>query len=211
MAGAEHVTGIEGRESLVTSAVETMKEYGVSADRYRFIAGDVHKAINELAEGFDTVFCLGFLYHTVHHMFLLSAIARLQPQDLVVDGGVCLDSDPVVRLVEEHSGRDATAVRSAYDTNDWILAGWPSVSALDMMLNHAGYGQTEYYDWQGQNLADLPDTVRSDMLNYRDGRRVTLRARKSSEGALTPRSPITQTPDWLTEDQEPAVGSPPRQ
>src|SRR4051794_17029055 len=80
MAGADHVTGIEAQPGLVASAVETMAEYEISPDRYRFIVGDVHEVINDLTpESFDTIFCFGFLYHTVHHMRLFSSIARLRP------------------------------------------------------------------------------------------------------------------------------------
>jgi SAM-dependent methyltransferase len=193
MAGASHVTGIEANRGLVTSAVETMEEYEISPDRYRFIAGDAHEAINELTpEDFDTIFCFGFLYHTVHHMRLFSSIARLRPQDLIIDTGVCLDKDAVVRLVEEDSGGFANAAKSDYETSAWVLVGWPSIAALEMMLEHIGYGQIEYYNWQGHDLAGLPE-----MLNYCDGRRITLRARKSAAGTFTPRVPITRTPDWV--------------
>ncbi|MGH3391360.1 MAG: class I SAM-dependent methyltransferase [Actinomadura sp.] len=191
-AGAKHVTGVEAQGSLATSANETMEEYGISPDRYRFIEGDAHKTIEGLPiGGFDTALCLGFLYHTIHHMLVLSSIARLQPQDLIIDTGVCLDSDAVVRLAQEDSGREGTAAKSDYETNEWALVGYPSVAALEMMLQHAGYGQIEFYNWQDHNLADMPT-----MANYHDGRRVTLRARKSSEGTWTPRFPITKHADF---------------
>lgn len=193
MAGADHVTGIEAQPGLVASAVETMAEYGISPDRYQFFAGDVHEVINDLTpESFDTIFCFGFLYHTVHHMRLFSSIARLRPPDLIIETGVCLDADAVVRLVEEDSGAFANALKSDYEISDWVLVGWPSVAALEMMLAHIGYGQIDHYDWQAHDLGGLPE-----MANYYDGRRITLRASKSAKSAFTPRASISRTPDWV--------------
>jgi SAM-dependent methyltransferase len=191
-AGATHVTGVEARDDNVAAAIETMAEYGIAKDRYRFIVDDANEAIAKLtSDDFETIFCFGFLYHTMHHMLVLSAIARLHPKDIIIDTGVCLDNDPVVRLVEEDSGSRSNSMKSGYEASDWVLAGYPSVAALEMMLEHVGYGKIEYYDWSARDIAGLPQ-----MINYYDGRRITLRARSSAATTLVPRAPITQTPDW---------------
>ncbi|MEV4754702.1 class I SAM-dependent methyltransferase [Micromonospora sp. NPDC049559] len=166
-AGAARVTGIEVREPLVGRAVAAMAEYGVSADRYEFLLGDAHEVLTRLRPGqFETILCLGFLYHTARHLALLSAMSRLRPRHLIVDTDVAPDDDPVIRLGlestddEGHSAGDGAAA----------MVGVPSRAALELMLRHVGYGSIGYVDWHGftEDWDQLSD--------YRDGRRVSLRA-----------------------------------
>lgn len=170
-AGAAHVTGIEARPRLNEAARQAMAEYDIAPDRFELLNGDVHEVLPRLAPGqFDTVFCLGFLYHTAHHMTLLSAIARLLPHDLIIDTDVCADDRPVVSLVEEDSSDEGHA--TAYDIRlaQNVLVGIPSRSGVELMLRHVGYGAIGYVDW---------DSVVADwtgLSTYRDGRRISLRA-----------------------------------
>ncbi len=79
-AGARYVLGIEAREYLVQNARQNLREYQVPEQQVQFVRGDVFEELDRLDPGtFDTIFCLGFFYHTMHHMLLLNKIARLRP------------------------------------------------------------------------------------------------------------------------------------
>jgi hypothetical protein len=147
-----------------------MVEYSIQPERYRYIEGDVHGVLGELAPGsFDTVFCFGFLYHTIHHMAVLSAVARIGPQSLIVDTRVVADPQPMVELKDEDSGHEANAVDSEPSIPGRALVGVPSRAGLEMMLRHAGFGRVQYFDWHRQGIADW-----SQLEDYRDDGRVSL-------------------------------------
>ena len=72
-AGASHVLGIEARKALVDAAHATFAKYAVMPKKFGFITGDVHDVLTRVPPGsIDTVLCLGFFYHTIHHGLLLA-------------------------------------------------------------------------------------------------------------------------------------------
>ena len=84
--GAAYVKGIEGNPKLVEAAFENMKHFDVPREQYDFVQGDLHEAVREVEpESFDGIFCLGFLAHTPHHMFLLEQFERIRPLFMVLD------------------------------------------------------------------------------------------------------------------------------
>jgi hypothetical protein len=166
--GAVHVTGVEARPAWLASAAEVMAKSGIAADRYEFLRGDVHDVLPTLVpRRFDMVFCFGFLYHTAHHLALLSGIARLGPADIIIDTDVDPRSGSVVCLVEE----DATDGANATAAGGTALVGIPSKEAVELMLRHVGYGDIQYVDWLAFGITDW-----TGLGAYRDGGRVTLRA-----------------------------------
>jgi SAM-dependent methyltransferase len=173
-AGAEHVVGIEPREGLVARACQAMDTYGISADRYDFIVGDALDAITRLEPGsFDVVFCFGFLYHTLDQMAILSEIARLKPAHLIVDTAVAASDHAAIVLRFDDPDHEGDAVRRDGGRPGPVVVGMPSRPALEMMLHAAGFS-FGYIDWSPR-----PDTEWQFLAEYRDGRRVTLRAELS--------------------------------
>jgi precorrin-6B methylase 2 len=165
--GAKRVWGIEAREHLIISAEANLRQYGIAEeDRCRFIQGDVLDEIDRIESGsIDTVFCFGFFYHTIHHLLLLSKIARLKPQHLIIDTQIDLrpvDGIFVRRESTEEEGNVALA--GAKHT----VVGVPTRGALELML--ANFGWTpRYYNWHQAGIRlwdDLPD--------YYEGWRVSL-------------------------------------
>jgi hypothetical protein len=179
-AGARHVTGIEGRSPLVEFAMATAQAYEIGADRYRFIAGDVFEQLDKLqTNSFDTVFCFGFLYHTPHHMLLLTKIAQLNPKHLILDTAIDPSTtDCVVRLAkEEVTGGDGGAIAGQPGDPLHALVGRPSRSALELMLTSFGWSFS-YYDWHRAGIK----TWRG-LDDYRGNRRVSLVASLGSSKA----------------------------
>jgi len=169
-AGARYVLGIEAREHLVQNARQNLREYQVPEEQVRFVRGDVFEELDRLEPStFDTIFCLGFLYHTMHHMLLLNKIARLRPRHLVLDTCVDLDPDSIVVLQPERVAHEsAGAVPDAGD-DQWVLVGSPTKSALELMLSRAGFSEVNYYDWHRAGIKRW-----DDLLEYRAGQRVSL-------------------------------------
>lgn len=172
---AEHVVGIEAREGLVRRGREAMDTYAISPDRYEFIVGDVHEVIATLEpNSFSTVFCFGFLYHTLDQMAILSAIGRLRPAHLIVDTAVATSDEPLIVLRHDNPDHEGDAVRRKGDGTGPVLVGTPSRAALEMMLASSGF-DFSYVDWSAR-----PESEWRFLEEYRDGRRVTVRAELSS-------------------------------
>ena len=175
-AGARHVTGIEGRSHLVASAIATARQYGIEAERYRFIVGDVFDQIDLVpTDSIDTVFCFGFFYHTSHHVLLLSKIDRLNPKHLILDTEIDMSTkDCIVRLRKEKVAREGTSIVSQPGDPSHALVGHPSRSALEMMLTGFGW-DFSYYDWHRAGIKNW-----YDLDDYRDGKRVSIVAHRRS-------------------------------
>lgn len=174
-AGARYVLGIEGREHLVKNARATIREYGISDDEVQFVLGDVFEELDRLEpDKFETVFCLGFFYHTMHHMLLLNKIARLRPKHIIMDTCVDLDPDNIIVLQAEKVADETAGFVPDAGGQAHILVGTPTKSALDLMLFSAGF-TTKYYDWhragirQWENLVEYHEGLRVSLVATRNG------------------------------------------
>jgi SAM-dependent methyltransferase len=175
MMGAAHITGVEGRPEQVDLGNKAMAKHSIPADKYTFIVGDIPTSLKEFKAGqFDTIFCLGFLYHTMHHMAVIGRIGDLRPETIVIDSGVTADRYPVVRLSEEDPGHKGNAIAGDYGSGGRVLVGTPSRAALKLMLEHAGYPDIVWFDWYGQAIKNW-----DHLEEYRDGTRLTLRATRA--------------------------------
>jgi len=104
--GASHVTGVEGRQHLVQSANDNLIGLGCKPERFCFIEGDVFDYLhNAKPNGFDTVLCFGFFYHTVRQNELIAQVRRIQAQCFLLDTfiarGVFALSPPTFRATDE--------------------------------------------------------------------------------------------------------------
>lgn len=132
--------GIEAREYLVKNAQDNLRVYEVPETQVQFIMGDVFETFDQLEpDHFETVFCFGFLYHTMYHMLLLNEIARLRPTHLILDTAIDLDLDPVVFLRAEDIAHEAFGAVADQGGGDRVLTGVPAKSALELMLSHSGF------------------------------------------------------------------------
>jgi 2-polyprenyl-3-methyl-5-hydroxy-6-metoxy-1,4-benzoquinol methylase len=167
--GASYVLGIEARPHLVAAAREHLSHRPIS-HRLEFRTGDVMSELPQLTEAFDTVFCFGFLYHMIDHMALFRAIRRLNPRHLVIDTEISTQPGAIIEVWEEAIDVESAAAFADAGSPGLALKGWPTKSALEMMLNGAGFGEIRYWDWKKAGVkcwADLKD--------YYLGQRVTIR------------------------------------
>jgi hypothetical protein len=134
-----------------------LREYGVAAGRAAFVEADVFPALDRLEAGrFDTVFCFGFLYHTLDHMALLRKIARLQPKHLIVDTEISLRPGNFIELRREPVERESNAALTE-SRDGTALVGKPTREALEAMLRAVGFAEFRYYDWRRAGIERWDD------------------------------------------------------
>jgi hypothetical protein len=187
--GAAHVTGVEVRQSLVDKAEETFAFYGQDPETYRFVCGDVFEVLARERFDVDVVLCLGYLYHTYRHTELMYRLHHLAPQHLILDTMVVPGTRPHLKMHPERDSEDIrSAAQDAYSVGR-VLVAWPTVPALQMLLNAYGFEIESRYDWQSR-LAGRPPVP--GLTGYAKGRRVTLRCR--SREAAVAADPVTPLP-----------------
>lgn len=170
-AGARHVLGIEARDHLVKSAHANMQEYRVPHEQYDFILGDVFEELDRLKPNtIDSVFCFGFLYHTIDHMLLLSKIAGLNPSHVIVDTEIALDPGSVIQVRPERIAGEGHAAVPCSGDPAHTLVGRPSKMALELMLSSCGWTWV-YYDWHHVGIKRW-----DDLEDYHEGWRLSLTA-----------------------------------
>lgn len=175
-AGACHVLGIEARPYLVEHAQANLRAYEVPEDQVRFVIGDVFREIDRLEPGtFETVFCFGFFYHTMHHMLLLSKIARLRPEHVIFDTLIDLDPGSIIEVSAEDVEIESAGAVSDADNSTRLVIGRPTKSALELMLSTSGF-TFSYYDWHRAGVKRW-----DALMEYHVGKRVTLVATRSHQ------------------------------
>ena len=177
-AGASHVVGVEHDPRLVRAAGEHLAFYGVPADRYEFVAGDLFECMRSV-EPCDVVFVFGILYHLADHMRLMTALADLDARTMIFDTMVSTKSDAVIELRAPIAGSPPPPGSQ--------LEGWPTRAALEAMWSSFGWAY-EFYDWRASGHADHPK-----LDDYAGGRRVT--AVVTSEYAGVPAETRAQAVD----------------
>jgi hypothetical protein len=170
-AGAEHVTGVEGRADLVDKANATFKSNGIEPQRYDFIHGDAHDVLSAEAPAVDVVLCLGFLYHTLRYPELLSGIRSTGAPHLIVDTRVLPKSTrPIVKIEIDPSAPQSMAVADRFSNSGSTLTGVPSVPALERMLAAYDYFVVSRPDWRS---IVRRRRRKAGLRSYADGERVT--------------------------------------
>lgn len=136
--GAAHVTGIEARADVAQAGRDNLVHYGVGPDQAHIITGDIFEEVVRLPPGsFDTVMCLGFLYHTARHYEFARMMAALGPRAIIIDSAVLPDTDEaIVHLKWEGTAKDG-AVWDA--TRPKVLSAVPSAAALACYFEEFGF------------------------------------------------------------------------
>jgi predicted nicotinamide N-methyase len=174
--GARSVVGVEARPELVDNAEANLAAYGISADRYRFVCGDVFDVLAKERIDVDVVLCLGFLYHTLRYNELLQRIRGINPRHVVIDTEVLAgrSKKPLVQIRNESAKSQKNAVSDEFSHGDKVLTGKPNVRGLRTMLGAYDFEFEGLSDWAGL-LRDNPDA--DEVEDYAERARVTARFR----------------------------------
>jgi hypothetical protein len=171
-AGAAHVTGIEGRASLVEEAHRNLALYGIGPDQFTFSAGDLFDVLHRETPKVDVVMCLGFFYHTLRYNELLKLIRDANPKYLIIDTAIVQTAKPFIMVRTEDSESERNAIHDAQTFGERVLIGRPSLPALRRMVAAYGFRLDSLADWGGL-LRDNPDATGVGV--YRNGNRITAR------------------------------------
>lgn len=166
--GAARVVGIEARADVSAAARENLAHHGIDQDRASILTGDIFSEIRLLERGtFDTVLCLGFLYHTARQYELASSISELGVKAVIIDSAVIPNTqEPIVHLKWEGTEKD----RAAWDdSRSKVLSAIPSAAALACYFEEFGYSVTTLEP-------DVPIPHKARVYAY--GQRVTMVATK---------------------------------
>jgi hypothetical protein len=165
-AGAKSVHGVEGRAECVRAAERTFKHYGVDRSTYSFCNADVFDFLSE-ARGhpFDTILCLGFLYHTPRHYELFENFHRLRPRNVILDTAVIQSHKSFATFKEEPNDQPGMALRDA--DSRWSVVATPSRGLINQLTRHFGFRLREV-DWESLGIKDW-----SQCEPYLDGTRAT--------------------------------------
>ena len=153
---------------------ETFALYGVKPAEGCLLVDDVESYLaSPLAEQFDVVLCLGFFYHTMHHMRLLELMRRTGAHTFIIDTVVSPSNLPVISLYTEPVGDVRSSVDYAGTGAAQIPVGVPSRQAMQVMLAYLGFDLSEL-SWPqfGDDWTECED--------YQAGRRGTFVARRVS-------------------------------
>jgi 2-polyprenyl-3-methyl-5-hydroxy-6-metoxy-1,4-benzoquinol methylase len=168
----------------------------VPSESYDFVCGDVFDFLAGMKLGsFDTILCLGFLYHTARYEEMLRHTRRLKPEHLILDTE--LDSRMRARVedirnspsfekanelltADGHSlsefldfceGRSYMWIGQEDTGPEWMstdeigLVAHPSQTCLRLMLK-AYFKEIRVLDWRGAGVESW-----SSLERYRDGTR----------------------------------------
>lgn len=173
--GASHVTGVEARKEHVIDSLRKLKKYNIPQEKFRFVHGDIFQEIKKFdTNKFNVIFCFGFFYHVIDHIALLSEIKRLNPKYLILDTRVSNLEESVIELREENSVSKINALKNQSSSNDMVLVGTPSKSALELMLTNLGFEFT-YYDWKDKSIKNW-----ERLEDYENNQRISLTARNNN-------------------------------
>jgi 2-polyprenyl-3-methyl-5-hydroxy-6-metoxy-1,4-benzoquinol methylase len=167
-AGASYVVGVEARTQLVEAGIRNFRNYGIPSSSFQLVTADAFEYLRR-GEKFDVVLCLGFLYHTYHHPYLISLIKRAEPRHIVVDSqvsklpGRCCE----VRLDSVDKEWEAFSDDSSYEGRIWVAT--PTKQLLMAMIHSFGFRAKEV-DW----TSILADGNIHGVRDYAELRRVTI-------------------------------------
>jgi SAM-dependent methyltransferase len=177
-AGAEHVLGIDGRESCIEQAELVFAAKGVERSRYRFEHANVFAW--EPGESFDIALCLGLLDHVCKPVELFALMARAQAETIVIDTEISRARSSVFE------------VSTLYDPQSVIdhrLVFIPSRQAVLELAHEFGYTAVAL----APNISDY-----AGMADYRDQRRLAFLCTRSGSLDGVAQARHTVTPWWVT-------------
>jgi tRNA (mo5U34)-methyltransferase len=131
-AGCEYVLGIDGRQMHVDQANLVFEANQADKSRYGFRAGNVLTDDFSSEGPFDIVLCLGLLYHVSRPVELLSKIAAVNTDVLLIDTAISKASGPSMRFRHEPLDDPRNSI-------DYEIVCTPSRRAVIELARYFGY------------------------------------------------------------------------
>lgn len=141
-AGAKSVIGFDIRETNLQIAKAFQQFFEISEKQLEFIKLDIHAhdKITDLCCSKNTVLMNGIMYHVHDHYDILSAVARSQVQNIIIETG---EADSIVNksepLIWWRYEADISNLDGWHDNNEQVLVGYPNLSWFNLILKNLGY------------------------------------------------------------------------
>ncbi len=140
-AGADFVLGVDAKAAYIEQARFVFEAKGIEAQRFGF---EVCNAVEVDRGRFEIVLCLGLLSFVTRPLDLFAAIARAEPDLVVIDTEVSRERLPVFELARPYRTAD-------HVEHPFLMV--PSASAVAEMAAHFGLHchplAPEIADWSG--------------------------------------------------------------
>lgn len=150
-AGAQSVLAVDAAAAALDQTRLVLEARGIAPSRYELRQGN---AVEHTDGGFAIVLCLGLLSHVARPLDLFAAMARAEPELIVIDTEVSRERLPVLELARPYGTGDSAEY-------PFLLV--PSPAAVTDIARHFGY----------QTLALAPRIeCRAGMGDYRRKRRL---------------------------------------
>jgi SAM-dependent methyltransferase len=151
---ASYVEGVEGRPELVALANKALSSF--PSEAFRFSQGDIFDYLEKLKQTevnrFDTILCLGMIYHTNEHFRLLQLMAALKPGAIILDGALLSSDEAKITFQPEATASKLNAIPGETQS-DYALVGTMSRGLLDQWCRLNGWKLT-YIPWRREDIAD---------------------------------------------------------
>ena len=157
--GAKSAVGVEARQHLVDSARKNV--LGAT-----FHCADMHDWLQANTDYYDTILCLGFLYHVYDHPRLIALMTKSKPKTVIIDTFISGQEGLACKVQKDHMGDGSIA------PNDTSVAGGTYVAVpslrvcLDLLKDH-DYS-VDLLDWSKIVSA------KQGMEDYVNGERITM-------------------------------------
>ncbi len=185
-AGADFVTGIDGRDMHVDQSEFVFQASGIERKRYRFLKKNIFELDMRELGSFDVVFCLGLMYHISKPVELLENISRVNTDLLLIDTTLSQKEGALFEIAREDLEEPRHAV-------DYELVLLPTKQAVVECAKQFGYKTA---------VLKPPASPKEDPIgaeNFRRGaRRAFVCAKRSDLSTFpAPIEPISGSPTGL--------------
>jgi SAM-dependent methyltransferase len=151
--GAAHVTGIEASPEIIRQAEFVFNAKDVDPASYTFRCQGAYGFLENVAEPFDVILCLGFFYH-IHDPLLLLKLMRKAAKDFVVIDTIVHKSDEAIISV-----RPVIKGKPTVDEAAMTLELVSSRKAIFWMAEEVGYKETRVLTDEYEKIASMWDYI----------------------------------------------------
>ncbi|MCK8464410.1 class I SAM-dependent methyltransferase [Aliiroseovarius sp. S1339] len=171
LAGASHVTSIEGRAERVADAKDFLTKHGC-IDKVSLNTGDMYDFLFEnKGKNFNTVLCLGVYYHVMDHSLFLKMMTQLDPQTIIIDSGFVRSFRSQVHVQYEDPSLHLNALAN-YEGQKYEPVGFISLGLMIQLAWNLGYSCRPVV-WDPKDVGN-----KNAVHDYMIGKRYTLRLEK---------------------------------
>ncbi len=160
--GVRDITCVEVRELNVEKAKFVFNHFGVNAN---IINSSIDDFLDKNTKKYDLVIFMGILYHILNPFDMMKKLSDITKESIVIETVVAKIDDIKFGNRDKYSAqKDGFFIR--IDTTESQTAGlsnlelWPTMGALDMLMNENDFTDVELFDFDSNAPFDYLDKER---------------------------------------------------